>query len=135
MISPRSGSLTFSQAAVVVLALLAVYFPVALYLDYSYVPRPDPPKVAQLSGPFRKLDNAAYQALMPALDGFGDFESLPTRSTVELFEDGRPLGPAHSPQKVVNGSYSHRRGTGIVFSASDNSDPNTNGRTYSVTWK
>ncbi|TYL91779.1 hypothetical protein FXB40_28100 [Bradyrhizobium rifense] len=128
-------SLTLPQSAGVFFALLAIYFPVALYLNYSYVPKLDLPKVAALIGPFRKLDNTAYQALMPALDGFGDFESFPTRSTAKLFEDGRPLGPAHSPQKVVDGSYSHHRGTGIIFSASDNSDPNTNGRTYFVTWQ
>ncbi|WP_426418025.1 hypothetical protein [Bradyrhizobium genosp. A] len=128
------SSLTLSQATKVVLVVLAVYFPIALYLHYSYVPQPDPPKFANLAGPFRRLDLTAYQAFVPKLDGLGDFESLPTRSTVSLFEDGRPLGPAHSPEKIANGSYSHRRGTGIVFSASDNSDPNTNGRTYSVTW-
>ncbi|WFU84365.1 hypothetical protein QA645_16965 [Bradyrhizobium sp. CIAT3101] len=128
-------SLKLSQVAGIFLALIAVYFPVALYLQYSFVPKPDPPKVTQLTGPFRKLDPTAYQAPMPTLDGFGDFESLPTRSTVTLFENGRPLGPAHSPKAVVNGGYSHHRGTGIIFSASDNSDPNTNGRTYSVTWR
>ncbi|WP_354095862.1 hypothetical protein [Bradyrhizobium sp. RT10b] len=115
--------------------MLAVYAPVALYLHYSYVPMPDPPKVANLSGPFRKLDATAYQALMPGLDGLADFDPSPTRSPVVLLEDGRPLGPAHSPAKVANGSYSHFRGAGIVFSASDNSDPNTNGRSYSVTWQ
>lgn len=117
------------------MVLLAIYFPVAVYLHYSYVPKPDPPKAATLAGPFRKLDNKAYQALMPGLDGLADFDSAPTRSTVTVFENGRQLGPAHSLKTIADGSYSHRRGSGIIFSASDNSDPNTNGRTYSLTWQ
>ncbi|MGY0573618.1 hypothetical protein ACTGJ9_023155 [Bradyrhizobium sp. RDM12] len=115
--------------------MLAVYFPVALYLKYSYVQQPDPPKAATLSGPFRKLDATAYQVFVPKLDGLADVDYGPTRSTITLFEDGRPLGPPHSPSKVINGSYSHWRGAGIIFSASDNSDPNSNGRTYSITWQ
>ncbi|MCP3368859.1 hypothetical protein [Bradyrhizobium cajani] len=128
-------SLTLSQATKVVLVVLAVYFPVALYLHYSYVPKPDPPKSANLTGPFRKIDPTAYQALVPKLEGLADFGSMPVRSTIVLLEDGKPLGPPHSPSKVANGSYSHWLGAGIIFSASDNSDPNSNGRSYSITWK
>jgi hypothetical protein len=128
-------SWTLSQVSKAALVLLAVYFPVALYLKYSYVAVPDPPKFTQLTGPFRKLDATAYQALMPKLDGLADFDPLPTRSTIVVLENGQPLGPPHSPSKVANGSYSHWRGAGIIFSASDNSDPNSNGRTYSVTWQ
>ena len=117
------------------MSLLAVYSPVALYLHYSYVPIPDPQKVATLTGPFLKLDNTAYQVLVPRIDGLADVDWDTTKSTVVLLEDGRPLGPPHTPSKVIDGSYSHRRGEGIVFSASDNSNPNTNGRTYSVTWR
>ncbi|WFU84848.1 hypothetical protein QA645_19530 [Bradyrhizobium sp. CIAT3101] len=135
MVSSRWGVLTFSQATIIVAALLALYFPGAVYLHYSYVPKPDPPKAAQLAGPFRKLDDTAYQILMPTLDGYADTGWGTTRSTIILFEDGRQLGPAHSPTKIASGSYSHFSGSGIIFSASDNSDPNTNGRTYSVTWR
>ncbi|MET4245531.1 hypothetical protein ACVWXN_001485 [Bradyrhizobium sp. i1.4.4] len=126
---------TLSQTIKAVLVLLAVYFPIALYLKYSYVPEPDPPKAANLSGPFRKLDATAYMALAPKLDALADVDYGPTRSTIVLLEDGKPLGPPHSRSKVASGSYSHWRGSGIIFSASDNSDPNTNGRTYSVTWQ
>ncbi|WLA68566.1 hypothetical protein [Bradyrhizobium diazoefficiens] len=106
------------------MVLLAVYFLVALYLHYSYVPKPDPPKAALLTGPFHKLDNTAYQVMVPQIDGLADFDSGPTRSTITVLEDGRPLGSPHSRSKVSNGSYTHWRGSGI-----------TNGRTYSVTWK
>lgn len=59
---------------------------------------------------------------------------FPQASQLILYEDGHPLGPAHSMHADIaafgEGRYSHWRGT-IVFSSSDNSDPRTNGRTYS----
>jgi len=57
-------------------------------------------------------------------------------STLRLFEDGKELPSAHAPHVDVRekgeGRYSHWA-TGLWFSASDNSDPRTNGRTY--TWE
>jgi hypothetical protein len=54
-------------------------------------------------------------------------------SRVQLFEDGRPLGPAHAQHDEIRargaGCYSHW-GDYVYFSTSDNSDPRTNGRTY-----
>jgi hypothetical protein len=59
-------------------------------------------------------------------------------SWLVLFEDGRPLGPAHSPHSEVRtigkGRYAHW-GAAVYFSTSDNSDPRTNGRRYSVAEK
>lgn len=56
-------------------------------------------------------------------------------SRLVLLEDGVPLGPAHAVHDAVRGTgrgaYSHWLG-GLVFSSSDNSDPNRNGRRYSV---
>lgn len=64
-----------------------------------------------------------------------DDESAPARSSLLLFEDGRQLGPAHALHQSIadegHGRYSHW-GERILFSASDNSDPKTNGRTYTV---
>jgi hypothetical protein len=55
-------------------------------------------------------------------------------SPVLLLEDTLPLGPAHTLhddiRKAGRGRYSHW-GTGLYFSASDNSDPRANGRIYS----
>jgi hypothetical protein len=126
-------SWTFSRTIKAALVLFAVYFPIALYLKYSYVPRPDPPKVEYLSGPFRKLGATAYIAIAPKLDGIADSEDHPFRSTIVLLENGQPIGPPHSRSEIANGRYSHWRGLGIIFSASDNSDPNSNRRTYSIT--
>jgi hypothetical protein len=55
------------------------------------------------------------------------------RSRAVLLEDGVPLGPPHSQHDSIrrqgDGRYSHWNGT-IFFSASDNSSPKDNGRTY-----
>jgi hypothetical protein len=55
------------------------------------------------------------------------------RSRLILFEDGRPLGPPHQGHPEIRslgkGRYSHWSGY-ILFSASDNGDPRTNGRHY-----
>jgi hypothetical protein len=57
-----------------------------------------------------------------------------TRSPLRLFEDARALGPAHALHRLIrdsgNGAYSHWQ-TRLIFSTSDNSDPNINGHTYS----
>lgn len=57
------------------------------------------------------------------------------RSTLMLFEDGKPLGPAHTLHATIRetgrGAFSHWRGR-LLFSTSDNSDPRTNGRRYTA---
>ena len=54
-------------------------------------------------------------------------------SKLRLFEDGKALGPAHAPHVDIRekgrGRYSHWH-TSLRFSAGDNSDPRTKGRTY-----
>jgi len=63
----------------------------------------------------------------------GDNMDFPQRSKMRLLEDGVPIGPAHSLHDDIRqiglGRYSHWNEV-IYFSASDNSDPNNNGRTY-----
>jgi hypothetical protein len=69
------------------------------------------------------------------------------RSGLVLLEDGCPLGPANSMHDEIRalgaGRYSHWTGSepttpdgvmesSLYFSASDNSDPNENGRRYSI---
>ena len=60
---------------------------------------------------------------------------LESSSSLVLFEDGRPLGPAHAPhdqmRSLGGGRYSHW-GTHLFFTTSDNSDPRSNGRRYTV---
>jgi hypothetical protein len=58
------------------------------------------------------------------------------RSRLRLFEDGQPLGPPHSLHAEIRkngrGAYSHWSSPDhyLLFSTSDNSDPNRNGRAY-----
>lgn len=56
-----------------------------------------------------------------------------SRSRLQLFEDGRLLGPAHAPQTEVvqygSGRFSHWARS-LFFSSSDNTDPGQNGRVY-----
>lgn len=58
------------------------------------------------------------------------------KSGLLLFEDGKPLGPARSVHRDIReqggGRYSHWTQDGLYFSASDNTDPRTNGRRYEV---
>lgn len=66
----------------------------------------------------------------------GDDLEWRRRSSLRLYEDGRVLGPGHSVLHAIRGRgagrYSHWS-DGLNFSTSDNSDPRTNGRVYSVT--
>lgn len=78
---------------------------------------------------FRKEDGWAW--LMPA--------PAASEGLVRLFEDGKPLPHPQSAHADVRelgaGRYSHwdfPTGPRIMFSTSDNSDPNTNGRRYEI---
>src|SRR4051812_31981693 len=83
-------------------ALFVLYFPAALYLKMIYVPPPRAEKVYWLAyPPFPRLGLAekgnAYVAwLPPVYDELADNEENPQQSTLILYEDGKPLGPAHS---------------------------------------
>nr|WP_068893329.1 pectate lyase [Pedobacter panaciterrae] len=54
-------------------------------------------------------------------------------STMKVFENGKELGPGHSNhadiRSIGKGRFSHWLNT-VYISASDNTDPRTNGRTY-----
>ncbi|PIY52493.1 MAG: hypothetical protein COZ06_02920 [Armatimonadetes bacterium CG_4_10_14_3_um_filter_66_18] len=63
-------------------------------------------------------------------------KSTANKSGLLLFEDGKPLGPSRSFHADIReqgqGRYSHWTREGLYFSASDNTDPRTNGRRYEV---
>ena len=116
-------------------ALFVVYFPIALWLKYSYVPPPGPPRSVWKLMHFRKFDDSgvAFLSYVDRLGNLGDTPDVPAKSPVRLYEDGKPLGPAHSVHDDISkhghGRFSHW-GKIFIFSTSDNSDPNTNGREY-----
>jgi lysophospholipase L1-like esterase len=71
----------------------------------------------------------------------GDSSERPTGSTLRLFEDDKPLLHPHSQHGTIadkgGGQYSHwgPEGLHVYFSALDNSNPMTNGRTYSAQYR
>ena len=99
---------------------------------------------AQLRPPFMHHGGASWRVmlsldpLLVPLAALCDDMSHPRRSALRLLEDGKPLGPAHALHQSIieegRGRYSHWSDNLLCFSTSDNSDPNANGRAYSVEW-
>ncbi len=88
----------------------------------------------KLNGPFDQDEGNAWIAPLSRHIDTCDSESDPRRSHLMLFEDGVPLGFGHVPRGHIRAygksRYCHWDGD-LLFSTTDNSDPNTNGRTYS----
>ncbi len=86
-----------------------------------------------LAPPFAHVGGRQYAAELPGLEHMADSNEAPQRSPLMLYEDGVMLGLAHSVHAHIarhgGGRFSHW-GRTLSFSASDGSDPNTNGRTY-----
>lgn len=83
-------------------------------------------------------DGFAYIAQLKKHSSFplehrSDGPNRPDASDLILFEDGRPLGPAHSSHAEIRrqgaGRFSHWDAA-LWFSSSDGTDPRTNGRSY-----
>ena len=76
------------------------------------------------------IDKPVY---LPAAFIAGDDLADPQSSPLQVYEQGRPLGPAHTLHDKItdtgSGRFSHWQ-SAVIFSASDNTDPRTNGRTY-----
>lgn len=92
-------------------------------------PRVDWVTVELLPDSIQARGGCSYQAAVPR-EWVGDEADL---STLVLFEDDRLLPRPCTPHAEVEerggGRYSHWAGS-VVFSASDGSDPRTNGRRY-----
>jgi hypothetical protein len=135
--------MAFGRSATLLAALagISIYFALAAH-QVAYVP-PSPPMpagriVVRLWPPFERDGFAAVITgrQISALAPFADREDVENdaRSPVVIYEDLQPLGPAHSNFAEIStlggGRFAHWNRPGIVFSASDNSDPNMNGRRY-----
>jgi hypothetical protein len=117
-------------------AILLISFFATLYSMNYLAPLCPRGGAVALKPPFARFGNgAAYSAAAPALEGLSDTNTA-TRSTYLVCENGYLLGPPHTLHTEIiakgGGRFSHWNGVGFIFSASDNSDPNTNGRSYSV---
>lgn len=65
--------------------------------------------------------------------------TAPRRSRLQIFEDGQALGPGQAPHADIGssgmGRFSHwgdQEVVAVIFSASDNTDPRSNGRRYTI---
>lgn len=88
--------------------------------------------VLNLSSSLFKSDGGFAYRLKETIAG-GDTDQAPQQSALKLYEDGIALVQAHSLhddiRNIGKGRYSHW-GTTVIFSASDNTDPRTNGKKY-----
>jgi hypothetical protein len=125
------------------LAAAAIYFALALWMERTYVnPAPQGRLVVHMRPPFEQLGGQAFRFLPSvhsegnALMALAEDPANPSdrRSPVIVYEDRAPLGPPHSTfenvSKIGLGHFAHWVGQGFVFSTSDGSNPNTNGRRY-----
>ena len=124
-----AGELTTAARRTLTIALFAM-LAVATVVIVLCPPGAERIREGTLTRPFAAAGGLAVTAPVAFP---GDSSAAPTTSRLELFEDGRPLGPAHALHDAIRatggGAFSHW-GDGIVFSAADDSDPNANGRVY-----
>jgi FkbM family methyltransferase len=87
----------------------------------------------EMQRPFRPADGRCWRwpaHVLPAGDAAGG-----SRSLTIVLEDGRVLGPGHALHDDIRahggGRFSHYESQ-LYFSTSDHSDPNSNGRRYTV---
>ncbi|MCK1575915.1 hypothetical protein [Bradyrhizobium sp. 174] len=132
--------MSLKQKVVLTSVGVTAYFGAATWLQRSFVdPRPKGKIVVQLLPPFERHDFAAVagqDVIRLRLEGLGDdpTKAGDLRSPIVVYENRNPLGPAHSTFADIKhfggGRFCHWNNNLIVFSASDNTDPNENGRYY-----
>jgi hypothetical protein len=92
----------------------------------------------KLQPPYRAFVDSKFAVISNDISFSTDADTADNteRSSIVIYEDGKPLGPAHSTHADVGnigrGRFSHWRFNYpmFLFSSSDNTDPRTNGRTY-----
>lgn len=126
---------------VALIGLFAIYFPTALWLDRSYVEdRPAGQILIPLYPPFAHMNGNAFTAnllRLPDAQKLAELSNNPAiendnRSPFVVYEGHAEVGKGNATyQDIVAGFGRYNNWpTGLVFSASDNTDPNNNGRTY-----
>jgi hypothetical protein len=115
-------------------AIVLVSFFGTMFLMEYLAPLCPQGTAAEFKPPFQMVGSGfAYFATAPALQDRADTDTMPTRSGFLVCEDGHRLGPPHSVHGDImakgKGRFSHWL-AGFIFSTSDNSDPNSNGRRY-----
>ncbi|WP_156164665.1 hypothetical protein [Bradyrhizobium sp. LTSP885] len=126
-------------------AVAVVYVALATWLHRSYVSPLPPGRFARvLARPF--VVNGQAAEARSTLGDFNFLERISTdadgpdvkgaqRSRLQLYEDGKLLGPGHCSFADIrdngHGRFLHYPGL-VIFSSSDGSNPNSNGRAYFV---
>ena len=115
--------------------VVLLYECVASAVDSAYPSCPYGERI-RMPMPFPNNGGYSWVANVPELERLSDTRpEAPYGSPIVICENHRLLGPAHASHKDIAavglGRFSHW-GTDIVFSTSDNSDPNANGRSYLI---
>jgi hypothetical protein len=91
--------------------------------------------IEKLQSPFIHRGGKAYTSALNGHSDTADEAEGSRRSRLMMFENGTPIGFAHQRVKDIarfgGGRYRHLRNE-LVFSTTDASDPNTNGREYTI---
>ncbi|QPF82942.1 hypothetical protein IC762_24790 [Bradyrhizobium genosp. L] len=127
-----------TRLSAAVAVLFALYFPLAAWINHNFVdPIPKGKIVVQLIKPFEVYQCAAvsHQPVLSKLAKWADDDSVEKQqSPIMIYEDGIAIGLGHSTfadvARLGGGRFAHWQRSGLVFSASDCSNPNTNGRNY-----
>lgn len=142
----RSARMRFSQSRMWALIVVgfAGYFALAIYFDRTHVHlRPGGRVVISLNPPFTHESGFAYwvshlrlgeRTRLVQIAADDPRKENDASSPIQVYEDQTPLGPGHSTFQAISktgrGHFAHWNESGIYFSASDNTDPNKNGRRY-----
>jgi hypothetical protein len=126
-------------------AAICAYFLVAYWLQIIYVPpaasRAEPHVAGEkmlLRRPYARFWSSEFAVIAgdARFADLADSADNNERSPIEIYENEKRIGPPHSLHASVGktglGRYSHWRDgrASFIFSSSDNSDPQTNGRAY-----
>jgi hypothetical protein len=124
----KIGSAWFGAIAL----LVALFEGASFAMNTIYPPCPSGERI-EMPRPFSKHGGVSYYTNLPNLGRISDDIRHPDRSTIVVCEGSRMIGPAHALHDEISkhgrGRFSHW-GNAIIFTTSDNSDPNTNGRGY-----
>lgn len=116
----------------VILLLLLYYFPVFVSIKLDTTTTKHWPGYAYVMAAPDYFHDKVMNSLFPVVS---DSMESPRASRLQLFENFASLGPPHSMHADIEdkgqGRFSNWNGY-VVFSATDNSNPADNGRTYSV---
>jgi hypothetical protein len=123
----------------VILLIVPLYSAAAALSEWLYHdPRPPGRIATPLLRPFKWQAGFAFTATFfpdqtEILTFADDTASAPT-SALRIYENGKPLALPRSNygdiSRIGNGHFAFWKDQGLIFSTSDNSDPNANGRQY-----